>query len=227
MDLIVASAAKQLVQTASLLLRSHNNEQRQAWQDYRQRKRVVYCLGNEVVCRSFYRLALGLSKHKCDQISRHVVGDESWMCPNPQVVENVCHYKRGENLYDICVAFWSDYFTHLCPVPRQGLLLFPANMSRKAIYALDFISWLKTVYPLSSSDMLPPEHPPQNVSSSSSSSIKLYPHGPVCRSLLMLRRSLLMLRRSLSLLRHGLSLLRLSVSLLDTKYHFQTSHPWR
>ena len=47
----------------------------------------------------------------------------------------------------MCDSFWSYFFETLCPSPSEGVLLWPGNLSRKLIYATDFVVWFKRTQP--------------------------------------------------------------------------------
>jgi hypothetical protein len=63
----------------------------------------------------------------------------------------------------VCLAFWEDFFRSLCPSPKEGLYLFPINMSIKAIHVTFFAYWYKTTHLDRGGDLLPPVTLPKTV----------------------------------------------------------------
>ena len=120
MKLIVAPKAR--VETLALLLHDNNTEQRKCWQQRMEKKKITYFFNGQGCCYDFFIRAYGINKNICRQVACQLVGDDSWRNPT---VARIPTYKPKITDLKLCVAFWQDFFTNLCPSPKEGMFLFP------------------------------------------------------------------------------------------------------
>ena len=95
------------------------------------RVRIKYKIYAHEVCRAFFTRALGNSSKTVAKIRDKVVG-------KPTVRD--MSVRHGDK-YNICTAFWSEFFETHCQSPRVGLRLFPISMSLPTIYVTFFVDY--------------------------------------------------------------------------------------
>ena len=152
-------AEKQKYDVLSLILRQSNESGRtQFARGEKNKPRVIYKIGSTEVCCDFYERALKLAHSSQSNVYNEVIGNQEHKLNQKKthIKKRLPTYKKKLTGFDKCVAFWEDFFNTLCPSPVKGLLLWPGAMSRKSIYALDFVAWWKRTRQTPSEDMLPP-----------------------------------------------------------------------
>ena len=97
---------------------------------------MTYKIHTHIVCRWFFAKALGGSVKIVSKIRDRVIDQ-----PTVQNVRDMS--VRTSTQYDLCTAFWSEFFDAHCQSPREGVRLFPVNMSMSSIYSIYFVQYFE------------------------------------------------------------------------------------
>ena len=93
-------------------------------------KRTQYYLLNRPVCRGFFTKCLGLDHRVVNAISSLVQGKE----PVSSVRSQLPSYEAKTQKYDLCCAFWTNFFGDQCQTSDMKHRYFPVNLSMFYIY---------------------------------------------------------------------------------------------
>ena len=102
------------------------------------RPELTFSLAGTTVCRTYFGKVFNISNNKLAKV-RHLLlnGSNASLNANKHRIPD----KSVNEIYNICVAFWFDFFGK-CQSPRDGVRLFPVNISQKEVYNRFFVPWL-------------------------------------------------------------------------------------
>jgi hypothetical protein len=105
------------------------------------RRTLVWKLGGQTVCRTFFAAVFGVSPDKMQRVRRLLMDPGRGVAP-PRVEK-----ERPKVKYNQCKAFWSKFFNECCQRPNDRERLFPVDMSYATIYEDVFTPWFNKTLP--------------------------------------------------------------------------------
>ena len=102
-------------------------------------------LGGRSVCRTFFCKAYGISDRKLRGVVSAVLQSRN---PLLAVIKRKVAKPTmlGERVkFNQAFKFWNDFFNDTCQTPKEGMRLFPVNLSMRIIYEEYFKPWFKRI----------------------------------------------------------------------------------